>query len=381
MAQPSNTRVYYAMEGVALGKMGTTSVEDTANPSGDGSLRVAHGMQSVGLTTNFNLEQIFELGQLSLYENIEDVPDIELTTEKVIDGYPLVYHMATPDAANPKLTGRSDSRTDFRMLIGDSTEDNVASGVDAISELYCSGLYLSALTYSFPTDGSFTENVTFVGNNKKWITSDSDGEAVLLDSGYVADSVFNFGSDSPEAAEGVQRRENISFDDLTFATFTGKTLLPQDVPNVNGDGSVTTDANGTPTTVHVQSINVSTDLGREQINQLGSKTPYFRYVDFPVEVTSEIEVIATEGDNVTALETQDNLSDRKIQIVCDDSTVLQLGTKNKISSISYGGADAGGGNATITYSYTNFNDLVVLHTGDPIEPVVGNAAYWKDHFA
>ena len=29
------------------------------------------------------------------------------------------------------------------------------------------------------------------------------------------------------------------------------------------------------------------------------------------------------------------------------------------------GGDATGGNATISYSYTNFNELTVLHSGDP----------------
>ena len=36
---------------------------------------------------------------------------------------------------------------------------------------------------------------------------------------------------------------------------------------------------------------------------------------------------------------------------------LDLGSKNRLSSVSYGGGDAGGGNATSTYSYVNYNDL------------------------
>ena len=38
---------------------------------------------------------------------------------------------------------------------------------------------------------------------------------------------------------------------------------------------------------------------------------------------------------------------------------FDLGKKNRLSSVSYGGGDAGGGNATCTYSYTNFNELDV----------------------
>jgi len=39
--------------------------------------------------------------------------------------------------------------------------------------------------------------------------------------------------------------------------------------------------------------------------------------------------------------------------------VINLGAKNKLSSVSYSGGDTGGGNATITYSYSNFNEMTV----------------------
>ena len=42
------------------------------------SWTAAHGVQSAAVTTTFNLEQAFELGQLAIYENIEGVPDIEI---------------------------------------------------------------------------------------------------------------------------------------------------------------------------------------------------------------------------------------------------------------------------------------------------------------
>ena len=59
----------------------------------------AHGVQSVAVTTTFNLEQAFELGQLAIYENIEGVPDIEVTCSKVLEGYALLYCLATNEAA------------------------------------------------------------------------------------------------------------------------------------------------------------------------------------------------------------------------------------------------------------------------------------------
>ena len=65
----ANDRVYYAIQQVSFGK-------DTGGSSG--TRTVAHGVQSIGITTTFNLEQVFELGQLAIYENVEGTPDVEV---------------------------------------------------------------------------------------------------------------------------------------------------------------------------------------------------------------------------------------------------------------------------------------------------------------
>ena len=59
MAVTANNRIFYACQVVGFKGMGDNST----------SYRVAHGVQSVGITTNFNLEQAFELGQIQIYEN------------------------------------------------------------------------------------------------------------------------------------------------------------------------------------------------------------------------------------------------------------------------------------------------------------------------
>ena len=383
----NNTRVFYAMKSVAIGPIGATLLEDSATDL-DGSeakCRIVHGLQSMGITTNFNLEQAFEFGQLSIYENIEEVPDVEVTMEKVLDGYSLLYHLGTPAATGPLLTGRADSRADVRMAIVGSTDDAVTSGDAAVAELYCSGMYLSSVSYSLPTDGNFTESVSFVGNNKKWITASSDTQNLLVgvNTGSVSGTFGAiFGNNAP-AATNIQRRQHF-VDGAVGKSLGGvifKTYLPSDIGGISATsgGSDTVDV----TNVHIQSINISTDLGRESINHLGAKDPYNRYVSFPTEVTCEIEVIATRGDDVTAVGDQETsqLSNRWIQIVCGDSTVMQLGIKNKLSSVNYGGGDAGGGNDTITYSYSNFNDFTILHSGDPL---IGNGdyvgTYWSNHY-
>ena len=92
-----------------------------------------------------------------------------------------------------------------------------------------------------------------------------------------------------------------------------------------------------------------------------------------MEVTTEFEVVTSSGDYVDALQDADNLTDRTIRInlsgvVADGGgagVVLDLGTKNKLTSVSYSGADTGGGNATTSFSYSTFNDLTVFHVRNP----------------
>ena len=49
-----------------------------------------------------------------------------------------------------------------------------------------------------------------------------------------------------------------------------------------------------------------------------------------------------------------------------DGTVFDLGTKSRLSSVNYTGGDAGGGNSTITYSYSTYNSLTVFQPSDPV---------------
>ncbi len=142
----TNDRIFYACQGVALTNHGDTSVV-----AGD----MVRGLQSVGMTTNFNLEQAFELGQIEIYENIEGTPDVEVTMEKVLDGHPLIYHMASSGVTfgtASGLVGRSKARTDMRLGIFSDAHNNLKAATDnsgkAEVEVYCSGMYISSISYT-----------------------------------------------------------------------------------------------------------------------------------------------------------------------------------------------------------------------------------------
>src|SRR4051794_11947433 len=95
---PDNKRIIFAGQQLSIW------------PEGSSSPIAMHGVQSAGITTNFNLDFVFEWGQLAIYDTVEQTPDVEITAEKVLDGPPLLYHTATANAASGTLIGRSNRK-------------------------------------------------------------------------------------------------------------------------------------------------------------------------------------------------------------------------------------------------------------------------------
>ena len=374
----SNNRIFYACQGVAISNMGDSG--NFAAGTALGAANMVHGVQSVSMTTTFNPEQAFELGQIEIYENIEGTPDVEVTIEKAIDGYPLVYHMASTgvsgsSAANSGLTNRSKQRCDLRLGIFDEGANNIGSAATNTGatagrpevEIYCSGMFIGSVGYTIPVDGFATESVSLVGNNKQWLT----GNNVCI--GDAGANAFD-GNDSPLAlgvpgapSGGIQRREDVML---------AKSIFPVSVRGVAGTGVGNSVSAGIPL-IHVQNVSINTDFSREDVFELGRKTPYYRPAGFPIEVTCEIEAITTSGDFVFAYEEGDpaldgtvssgnNTQEENIFVQLRGGHAFDLGAKNRLTSVTYGGGDATGGNVSTTYSYTNFNDLDVQWSGDYI---------------
>ena len=350
----ANNRVFYAIYRAGIAPMGSVNLTNIK------------GLQSINMTTTFNLEQAFEIGQLALYENIEGIPDVECTAEKLLDGACPIYLEATagaPTPTGPGLSGRSASRCTVGLqFYADNVESVGFGGASPVSSVQLSGLYISSVSYTVPVEGNATESVTLVGNNKAW----GAGSALTF-----ADNPFATNNDTPIAitgSGGVNRRENVIFG------ATGS-VLPSELPGMTnyGGGSgrniLTNDVYG----AHIQNISISTELGRESLFELGRKGPYYRYVSFPVEVTTEIVITTASGDMINAKEdisagtcaTTDNLTDGVIILKMCEGLVVDCGNKNKLSSVSVTGGDATGGNMEVTYTYSNFNDMAVYHPQDP----------------
>jgi len=201
-------------------------------------------------------------------------------------------------------------------------------------------MFMQSVTFTFPTDGNATEDVTLISTNKKWYNT-SAGDAIGTE----------------KSAPGIVRRWKFNLEEST---------LPY------GPGGMRP---GSP----VSSVTISADLNREPVYTLGSYEVYDRSIQFPVEVTCEIESLAIDGDFIDLDEVQygcttgstaggSKLNNFAIEFfVCGrdagDNLRINLGNKNKLNSISYGGGEAGGGNLTITYSFTTDNTLTVTPQG------------------
>ncbi len=362
----ANKRIFYAIQQAGIKADGFA-----------GAFEEIHGLQTCGVTTNYNLTQVFEYGQISSYAVIEELPDVQLTFNKVLDGYCPVFLLATSDAPTPTLVGRSASKFLAALAIFNDTNTH-ATGMPG-SEVVCSGQFPASISYSFPVDGNGTEDMTSAGNHKLWAR---DSKVVLGAPAPSFTGAFT-NTDAPVGLGGIVRRNSIQFDTtVTSGDLNGMiadpdcTILPTEVFGISSSGKNAIET-GQNRVVHVQSITTSVDLSREALNELGHLGPYTRYANFPVEVTTDITVISISGDMVSATENGiystgvgcgyylGNLRNGTIRIATCEGTRVYLGLKNKLQNISYAGGDTGGGNVTVTYSYRNFNDFTVMHSGDP----------------
>ena len=140
-------RIYWACEALGIAEEQSTAI---------GNAKFVPGVQSVGITTNFNLEQIFELGQLEIYEDLEEVPDIEITVEKVFDQYLSLFARAMdPPAANQDvrtIVADQNNECDVWFSVNPDTDEQAGDG-NPTAVIHCSGMFVSSVNFNFVTDG------------------------------------------------------------------------------------------------------------------------------------------------------------------------------------------------------------------------------------
>lgn len=376
-----NNRVFWALEQVAIkdnaapptGAVAPLNSREFATgtlASGidnvGGLWEVPRGLQSAGMTTNFNLEQVFQLGQVELYEYSEREPTIEVTLSKAVDGTkPLFFMVTDPSQANDIVARTASYKCDLSMQIYPDVQYRATGR--PLSIVTVSGAVMTNVSYTYPVDGFVTEDITISSNDKIWgsfeavsgITEgntavegggageplaiwpdDQDGgnpaapegtpSGVFGNDGLTSTLVEGGASELAGGTDrfgviivgsGVQRREEV---DLR------RSVLPVDIPGiiafaasgidaayVNGGGGaegpgtlrgidqLVGDANTDHIIEHIQNITVSFSVARADIFQLGNKRPFARVPDFALEATASFEVITSQGDLVDATSEMD----------------------------------------------------------------------------
>ncbi len=337
-----NQRVFFPCQSVGIAPFSTP-----------GSPKTIRGQQVIGFSTRIPITFIKELGHLPTYSSYEELPEIEISFEKVLDGYAPVYCHATQDAVSSDLAGRMNKRCHVYLSVHRDNQSR-ASG-NEISQAFASGAYVQSSGFDFMVNGPSKENVSMVANNLVWSTGSYT---------YTGHTVANgVTSDSPAFADGVSRRQHIMF---------ASCLLPNDLPGISSNLNAETTVDGNVQfSCSIESIRVSASFSRGAAMELGRKGPFFRFAEVPVPVSTTIDFkdkgldeidIAEEG----TLGNGDNTEDQAIKLVLEEGLVVNLGTKNRLTSKNRTGGNAGAkGDVMLSYSYSNEDDYDIKHPLDP----------------
>jgi hypothetical protein len=306
-----NQRTFYACQAVAL----TPQIPSPSNPDvyAPATQRFVHGVQSIGFNSTFNVENIFELGQLELYDTNLTSAEVEVTIEKVLDGFKTSWGIICNGSTDLAVAAKN--RVDLNFVVFADTGNAGKTGPEI--SIQCTGMYVNNVTYSFPVEGNPTESVTLIGDNKSW-----GAGSLTVPANVIAGT---------ETA-AVLKRSNIT---------------------VNAPGGA-----------RKQNCTLSLSLNREPVYQLGQFAPYARFATYPLEVTAEVEeLLITSGQDSFNEGTDEPVAQNSSISVTAGTLIVDLGNRCFLSSTSQSGGDASGGNATLTNSYTTYNTFTVTDTG------------------
>ncbi len=186
---------------------------------------VLYRVQSLGTTTTFTSEDLFELGHLDVIDVVDDVPAVAVTINtndfgdlktfailsQVVPDKIAMDETATSDNANLVVVSGTNlvetstylhgvSLADFAVACGALTgvtlwapvqdECSIGTLADNIDQtLFLDEVYINSLEFSYTTGANATENYGAETDNKMWLLNDGrfvNYEAFTLTSGIVA---------------------------------------------------------------------------------------------------------------------------------------------------------------------------------------------------
>ena len=345
-----NNRIYYAIQqaGIRSNNQASSGTPFTA----------ISGLQNISLNSTVNLNPIPTLGDASSYYLSEKDYNISADLTKVLDGTSLLYNLITLDSASINLIDKLAQTCDLALSI--FSEQKTSATGSALCTVQCSDMSISSFKYTFDVNNSFTENIGLIGNNKIWKNDTriiNQPDINISTTGINFSGVFN---NNGKPLTHINRRGDFIF----HRTSGDVSFLPRDILGV--------DESGQPVNTHITNITVSASVNYTSVPTLGKITPFIRLPISPIEITSEISIIATSGDGISLTESgiltpgiscmhSGNLNYQTINIAICEGTRINLGNKNKLASLNYTGGDANGGNVQVSYTYKNFDNCIITH--------------------
>ena len=272
-------------------------------PTGSNSLTQLSRVQTANYGFDITRQDVNQYGQLAAIDRvIVEQPTVNLDfsyyansgqNEQAL-GFAL---SSTQGALASILSGGRDINNYYILVSPEGTDANIdtltATGNGKVIGIGNAGLTsysIEAAVGGFPTVSVNAEglNMKFYNSGQNQYTPDVNPEF------GTANSSTTFSIPLPNTGDG----------------FTA--LRPGDITiSVSGLGVNASD-------LKIQSFTLSTDIGRDPIQKLGSKFAFSREITFPVTVTASFEAII--GD----IAGSDNLGNALTDIVCDDSKSYDL---------------------------------------------------------
>ena len=316
MSVTDNNRVFFACQAVVVS--GVTGFPGSAG-------RYLQGVQSVSMSSSADTEQVFQFGTVGLFENYNtrSAGDGEITIEKFI--------------------GEKKNHSIGAMLCGDTT----ISG----NYLFMNGadpqvvpVQENEWTYGFNNMASKKMTVmVYLLPEASGIKKTGDtaaGTMIKFENAIVSEYSVAAQIDGPAT-------ESVTFASNEFGVSTPDETFELDT-YFNYDGSVVKRGGITGNFSNGDSVSYSVSIGNEDLFSLGQLDPYAKVPTFPASVTVEATRKATANFNSAAGGTDSLKSTAFGKLEVSSSGLI-------LTNTSYGGGDAGGGNATITETYNSFN--------------------------
>jgi hypothetical protein len=344
----SDKRIFYATQAVLLAGSTIPVIPWVA-------ANVVKGVQSVGVNTSIGKRLIRDLGVTDPFAILEDKPTVEVSLDRIIAS---TSDIIFPSSGGDLLASHA-SEYDILLLVGEESKDQIDTlSATTQAELSLSYLQISSVSYEFNVSGPVSESITFTGHNKNWVPN--------ADRFTFSVQGPHHGPLNPQPGHGpvgelgfphsanISKREHYSI---------SSSIIPSEVQGA------------------LQSINISFDLSRREIGDLGkrqgagplrvgaSEGNKYKLLNLPVEVTTTLTTIIAAKDftgDISAQSFSNTPSSAQIRVVLNTDPftsvgeiTFDMGSKNALEDVSRSGGDSAGGNVEASYTYKNYNTFSI----------------------